>query len=617
MMARPDSTTLDAVSVRLVRWLERYPFQRGEDLAVAMAPWARRSALYRRLAELEDHQLIEHLRLGTRQQALYHLSPAGQAACAFWAGTPGRPLTQAREALWHLLPRLPLLLTVQELVNGLVRGASDALTRRGRHASLIQWNWRRDVAERFGDGKEHGMLRVEGTLSLRVHFAATTEADAQDDWLGFVLLHQPLDDVRLLRQRCERLTRWREMVLRDEIAMPLVLILATSPRQAEWWHLAATQVAHRLHAPLLAGAVTSLPQTSETSWRWTWRRLGTAALCHLQELLRPERESPFGERAREPLRHGLRGRRRWPLPAEPQRSSYELTSKALTTDERLLPLALSARHWDIIHLCFAHPLLSTEDLSAHLPMERKAVQALLRTVRQVGVLQQIETAGGWRWHLSEQGLRLLARQAGCHLSRLLHQPVVAGEPVLQRSVKGLLHQARHTAGVYGFFAGLARDLAGVPGAQLRWWETGALCERRFVWREQVYRFKPDAFAGVFIGGQTRRFWLEWDQGTMGRRDLEGKCATYAAFLTSREWANASAVPPVLVCVFQDSAQQFRFAKTVQALLAHVPGLHVFATTALVLARHGALDAIWHQLLPATERMQQVVLFGAQGRGENR
>ena len=189
--------------------------------------------------------------------------------------------------------------------------------------------------------------------------------------------------------------------------------------------------------------------------------------------------------------------------------------------------------------------------------------------------------------------------------------------MLQRSVKGLLHQARHTAGAYGFFAGLARDLAGVPGAQLRWWETGALCERRFVWREQVYRFKPDAFAGVFIGGQTRRFWLEWDQGTMGRRDLEGKCATYAAFLTSREWANASAVPPVLVCVFQDSAQQFRFAKTVQALLAHVPGLHVFATTALVLARHGALDAIWHQLLPATERMQQVVLFGAQGRGENR
>jgi hypothetical protein len=608
-MTPTKPTTVDAHSVRLLLWLERYPFQRGEDLVVAMAPWIRRSALYLRLAELETLHFIEHLRLGTRKQALYHLTPAGQAACAFWLGKPEVPPASAREALWRLLPRLPILLAVQDLVNGLVSGTSDALTQRGRRASLIQWDWQRDYVERLGENRDERVLRVEGTLSLRMHFIATSETATRDHWYGFFVLHQPLDDVRLMRQRLVRLTRWRERKQPgDGTALPLVLILATSARQAEWWHLAANQVAHRLHTPLLTGAVTSPPQTREAGWRWTWRRLGMAAPCHLQELLKPGQHPPFDSPTPKPLLHGQADDSRWPLPARTPKSSYRLTGRTSAQDERLLPLVLASRHWEIVYLCFAHPLLSTEDLSAHLPIERKGLRALLRTLDQQGVLRQTETEVGWRWHLSERGLRLLAWQAGCHLARLVHHPIVAGEPVLQRSVKGLLHQARHTAGVYGFFARLAQDLAQVPGARLRWWETGALCERYFVWREQVYRFKPDAFAGVFIGGQTRRFWLEWDRGTMGRKDLETKCATYAAFLTSREWASASAVPPVLICVFPDYAQEFRFTKAARALLAHVPSLRIFSTTVLPFARQGALAAIWRQLLPVPEHPQPVTLF---------
>src|SRR5581483_506482 len=138
---------------------------------------------------------------------------------------------------------------------------------------------------------------------------------------------------------------------------------------------------------------------------------------------------------------------------------------------------------------------------------------------------------------------------------------------------------RHTAGVYGFFMNLITSLAASAGGRLGWWETGAMCEHTFIYREHTYHFKPDAFAAVQLGARQLRFWLEWDRGTMGVRDLERKCATYAAYLSSREWAIGDAVPPVLVYVAPEINQERRFIKVACALLAHISALHLYTTTA--------------------------------------
>jgi hypothetical protein len=58
---------------------------------------------------------------------------------------PARTLAQSWQAdeagLLRLLPRLPTLLVLQNMVNGLVDYAADAMTTQGRRPRLVRWNW--------------------------------------------------------------------------------------------------------------------------------------------------------------------------------------------------------------------------------------------------------------------------------------------------------------------------------------------------------------------------------------------------------------------------------------------------------------------------------------------
>ena len=169
------------------------------------------------------------------------------------------------------------------------------------------------------------------------------------------------------------------------------------------------------------------------------------------------------------------------------------------------------------------------------------------------MLTSARGSGGRGPRAHARGLRVLAQLAACSILRVVRQPVTT--PLQQRGVKGLLHQVAHTAGVYGFFATLARELAAVPGATLHWWETGARCERVFVWREQTYHFKPDAFAGVHLAGRTVRFWLEWDRSTISTKDLAEKFASYQYYIRAREWAREHQILPWLLIVVPNHDQE--------------------------------------------------------------
>ena len=613
-MKRSSRAALDVGSWRVLRWLDLYPFQRGSDLVVALAPWERRSAVYQRLAHLTRLHLVESIHLPTTPGGLSHLSPLGRAICAGDTGPlVHRPVSpQEREQLLRLLPRLPVLLRIQDLINGLVTGAARALSEQGRQARVIQWNWGRDYAQRFIAHGQELAMRADGALALRLFPSAGAPTPL---WYSFLLLHCPLDDARLFRQRLDRIVRWREAeTWTPERQMPLVLILATTPRQAEWWHQATSQVARRLHTDELVGAVACWPtsQPQMESWRLTWRRLGTTSVCHVQDLLHPATETAFPAltfavtadyRAHQEatIAHQVH------LPARRSYALMALSQREPVRDERVLVLRLHPTHWRMLVLCFAHPLLGQEHLATFLGVGPKTAARLLREGQVMGYLTSTETSAGRGWYLAERGLRLCAQAMRCQVQRFLRFPLTQEEPH-QRGVKGLVHQASHTAGIYGFFALLTTALAALPGARLRFWETGAICERVFVWQGNSYHFKPDAYAEVRLGnGQSRRFWVEWDRGTMMARDLERKCATYAAFLTSREWTQGSAIPPALLCVFPERSQEIRFGKTAQALLAHVPGLRLYTTTVSMLMTQGALQAIWRLALAPSPR-ERVAFF---------
>jgi len=68
--------------------------------------------------------------------------------------------------------------------------------------------------------------------------------------------------------------------------------------------------------------------------------------------------------------------------------------------------------------------------------------------------------------------------------------------MMQRGETWLLQCIGHTAGIYSFFANLTQAAKREPEQALCWWETGAVCERRYRVREQRYNLRPDAALGI-------------------------------------------------------------------------------------------------------------------------
>jgi hypothetical protein len=637
------SLALAEGSERLLHWLERYPFQRGQDLVLALAPWEKRTTVYDHLVELEQGQLIEVLHEGVAQRKrLYHLSPLGQYVLDYltYQGDPeswekkarwerwkkqgiGPCVREEREKLVRLLPRLPLFLLLQESTNSLVTHAGPALAKQGHPASMIGWSWLRDYQQMFSmRGEQTARLHVEGALALCLRFSQ--ESGPVEYWYTAFVLHCPIDNVRLMHMRLDRLLRWRESAERLSIysQMPPILILATTERQAEWWQQATIQVTSHLRVDLPLGAITCLPRAEEplpNLWNAAFRRFGTKEWCRLPELFHPWTAPSLPEllalrgEANDRIHNRERGKQheiQLLLPSRLRRSSYTLTPagaasktqyvlrkgrSALNTplDYRLQSVALTPRHWEVLRLCFAHPFLSRADLAQLLVLSQTTTNLLLAELARMQYLLEVDTLMGERWQIAEAGLRLLARLAFCHIHRLVRFPLEEGKPLMQRGTPGLLHQIRHTAGVYAFFAQLSKALATRANTFIQWWETGVLSERHFQFREKTYRFRPDAQATVQLDSRAFRFGLEWDRGTMTPKDLRIKFATYAIYLASREWASSSPFLPAILCVTPDIAQERRLTEAAQARLVQVPSaLFLYTTTASLLLTQGILHPIW-------------------------
>jgi Replication-relaxation len=621
---------------RLLAWLLHYPFQRADDLVVGMARWASRATVYRHLQTVVQHELVESVlpRTPGTGKRVYHLSNLGLHLLAASLETAPRSLArdwQTDEAgLLRLLPRLPTLLSLQDIVNGLVTHAADVMTTRGRRPTLVRWNWRRDLTHRFRFRERAVRLVVDGAVALCIEAQQTdgqTGGRLSRHWYGLLLLTTGLEDERLMRLRLERLLCWRESPERwsQYQHMLPVLILAHSPRQGDHWQRAMEQSAQKWRLAPLTGAIACVPageSQPRNPWLLNWRTLATDTCCHLQDVLQPVPESalPPVLRAGEEEAEAGDGRISWKtgpsgsstsLPVRLSRiivgnltgRTEAFTGNGQDQQETLawLVLRLTPCQWRILSLLLAHPLLSSEELAVFLHLQLQSVRAVLSVLHGLHYIASMPTVAGQRWRVSARALQLLAAANRVPLRTLAMMPDAPTEAeaagVVQHGVSWLLQHIEHTAGVYGFFVQLAGAATQQFAQALCWWETGTLCERRYRVNEQWYNLRPDALAAYRVGQQHIHFWLEWDRGTMNVRDLAVKFASYGHYVLSREWAREHTVLPRLVCVAPDMAQERRMMRVAQAKLAQVPGLVLFLTTASLLAEYSPLAAIWVRMIP--------------------
>jgi hypothetical protein len=593
-------------SRRILEWLARYPLQRLEDLEVALAPWHSRATISRCLASLLEAGLIEAILPGiTRGKRLYHLSHKGAIVLAGAHGAEPPRFPAEREKLSRMLPRLPVTLPLQDCVNGLVSGAASALTRQGRRALLVRWDWQRDYTHTFffQARKQSLSVHLDGVLALCLRYdPAYPSEEPQEVWYTLLLLRSLLDDTRLLRQRLDRLLCWRESAERwpTYSQMPPVLILATTPRQTERWHLVSEQLAEARCLDPLRGAIACFPaEEANAPWRLAWRTLDTNRPCHPQDLLVPQSHPGIPGLAE--------SNQRGPLPAnltQPdrrQRHPYDLECAAQRSSAysayHLAAFHLTPIQWTLLPLLYAHPLLSIAELAAFSGFSGDSLEKALAGLQRLSYLEArntLEMQGkgrmNKRWALAENGLHVLAAASGWHVLRLARRQSFPA-PLQQRGLASLLNQFPHTLGVYAFFA----RLAALPG-DLHWWESGMSCARQFRWQRRWHSFQPDACAEYQNAGQHPfRFWLEWDQGTMNVRDLTRKFSTYAAYLDAHEWSREHRTLPLLLFVVPDVDQERRVSRCARDVLLDTR-LLLYTTTRALLHSRGLDAPIWRQVI---------------------
>ncbi|HEU5377405.1 MAG TPA: replication-relaxation family protein, partial [Ktedonobacteraceae bacterium] len=137
---------------------------------------------------------------------------------------------------------------------------------------------------------------------------------------------------------------------------------------------------------------------------------------------------------------------------------------------------------------------------------------------------------------------------------------------------------------------------------LRWWESGTSCARRFSWKGRWHSFQPDACAEYQNAGQSAfRFWLEWDQGTMNVRDLERKCANYAAYLDARAWSCEHLTLPLLLFVVPDIDQERRVSRCAREVLRNAR-LPLYLSTRELMRSQGLDAPIWQRVHLQAERL---------------
>jgi hypothetical protein len=284
---------------KLLQWLLHFPFQRAEDLAIALGKKAISTAT-RLLNQCERLGLVECVTpaIGADSCRLFYLSAQGVRAAAAIEGADAASLAQAfgadERGLLRMLPRLHALMFLQNVVNALVARAPIALAPGGARKEL-NWHWKRDYQHTFVFHGKPVHCAADAILVFHLHPRSLLWTEAEEGFYSaFILLDTGMDgnhDERVVKQRLGKLLCYRECEERmaSHRFFPPVLVLVQTPRQREVWQRCAREVAAQLRLDPLSGAVVYLARETapESAWPLPWSELSTRAACRLEELFLP------------------------------------------------------------------------------------------------------------------------------------------------------------------------------------------------------------------------------------------------------------------------------------------------------------------------------------------
>jgi hypothetical protein len=235
---------------------------------------------------------------------------------------------------------------------------------------------------------------------------------------------------------------------------------------------------------------------------------------------------------------------------------------------RLASLMLTPADYRLLSVVACHPFMSPDNLAVVLAWPLDTVRRrrnrlvdhdLIRIVEpnEIGEdanLQLIE--------LTRAGLELVAAYRGLSLSVAVRDIGFAGgspnDPIGARTK--LLRNLAHTLGVDELFVslyGTAQRVtaAGGDDAMLEW-QNAAACTRRYL--------RPDGYGVYHRSGRRFGFFLEFDRGTMNRRDYFKKLSAYYDYATSRRFERDYHGYPTILIVTTTNGAEERIARVAQS-----------------------------------------------------
>lgn len=619
----------------LLGWLLIYPASGARELASAFG--SHRATIYRHLSHLIDAKLVQAVE-GYGGEARYVLTPRGTARLS--PSLPSENVSLIRQ--WQHGPNaptrlIPRLLTIDRLLT-FVRQFFDAAPRAQAaqgHAAVVRWHIVRDYAKRVAvAGERYMTVRAQAVLAWTVVDSRMESAGAaacdkvrtpDAAWhSAFVLLESGLCDRESIATRLRTLLRYRESPHRLAVyrSFPLLIVLVENARQAEVWRQQARTVAESLGLAPLTGAIAMLAET-DNPWQWGWRDLATGASIRLVEQLAPlpEVALPCGVSAH--------------LEAARAVMKAQLAAKLApmdAPDTSPFPAVITPRQCALLTLLTRAPLLSASDIAAVCslagePFQAESVARSLRGLARNGwIVREVGSDHVARWYLTDEGLREVAaihdvhilhlgcvvtneEKAGCQSTATSEQ---AEDHVRleQRGLATLRRQSAHQAGVYGVVVAFHRALSkAIGGIHVAWWETGRACYRTYHYHGVQRNLRPDAeLELIWQTKETPRYlriWLEYDRGTMNRRDLEQKMQAYADYWQSKIWAtDGRTALPRLLFIVPGTQQESRVREAAQEKLADTR-LRVLMTTAAHLNTYTPYGCIWRQIFPILPESAQV------------
>lgn len=576
-------------------WLRRRPSDRRALLLLARLPLADAKALewlsgvrggttiYRSLTRLQDAGLIAHVTVpsetGSSPQRFY-LTDRGLATLAVDQGVEIREIARKYRLrgsdLVGLLPRLPQLAGLYDMLGVL------AASRPGRPELLV---WGRPWSRQYRPPTTKAPVWV------------TLPALAVLRWDDASRAYFLLPDLGTFPPRVYRMALVRLLQLRaiERKRLPPIVIATEAERGiAAWRELLEEVRRRRFEAPL-------------TVHIFEWGNL-QADLKRLDKGTEDHRV-PVDHRVPHSSVQQIQPRRpTGPVPrivddalAVPTRGARQGSAMGL------IALTLTPAHYRLLNVVACHPFLSPDKLAIVLAWLLEIVRRRMNRLVELGLIRLVDPdeiekhANLQLLELTRAGLEFVSAYRGLSLSVAVREIGFAGggpnDPIGARTK--LLQSLAHTRGVDELFVslyGTAQRVkaAGGDDAMLEW-QNAAACTRRYL--------RPDGYGVYHRSGRRFGFFLEYDRGTMNRRDYFKKLSAYYDYATSRRFEqDYHGYPTILIVTTTNGAEDRIACVAREAAVGRSVTLPILLTCRWRIDNpnnpHGLLGRIWRQ--PGTD-----------------